>query len=325
MLKKTFTTMIQNKIHLTCQLILLTRGLHGGPEIYIYMYVCVHSLLYHYCIYILGMCISITWDNYNAIHILMHSQQYDTLKIHMKQLAMRWDTIHPCYDAVRFNFNSIRFNTMRFDAMEKIWSLLFLWLFLTQVQFIDRDSVTRSSGPLLCHSSTTITSCCSMMMHGPMLQGSVHNSWKTSQFLHGQHTHQTCHLLSMFGMFWIGVYSSVFQFLPISSNFAQPLKRSGPTFHRPQSATWSTLGEGDVLHCVRQMVVTPDTDWFSDSPGPPPPPNTVKLNILEWPFIVASLRHTRAIMMLSNQHLDMPHLWGGWIISAKEKCSLTQI
>ncbi len=25
------------------------------------------------------------------------------------------------------------------------------------------------------------------------------------------------------------------------------------------------------------------------------------------------------------QHLDMPHLWGGWIISAKERCSLTQI
>ena len=30
---------------------------------------------------------------------------------------------------------------------------------------------------------------------------------------------------------------SVLQFLPISSNFAQPLKRSGPTFHRPQSTT----------------------------------------------------------------------------------------
>ncbi len=29
----------------------------------------------------------------------------------------------------------------------------------------------------------------------------------------------------------------VFQFPPISSNFAQPLKRSGPTFHRPQSTT----------------------------------------------------------------------------------------
>ncbi|ROL49256.1 hypothetical protein DPX16_16871 [Anabarilius grahami] len=73
----------------------------------------------------------------------------------------------------------------------------------------------------------------SMIMHGPMLQGSVHNSWKlkTSQFLHGQHTHRTCHPLRMFEMLWISVYDSVFQFLPISSNFAQPLKRSGPTFH----------------------------------------------------------------------------------------------
>ncbi len=34
----------------------------------------------------------------------------------------------------------------------------------------------------------------------------------------------------------------------------------------------------------------------------------LKLHILEWPFIVASLRHTCAIIILSNQHLDMPHL-----------------
>ncbi len=165
---------------------------------------------------------------------------------------------------------------------------------------------------------TTITSCCSMIMHGLMLQVSVHNSWKlkTSQFLYGQHTHRTCHSLSMFGMLWIGVYDSVFQFLPISSNFTQPLKRSGATFHRPQTTTWSTLCEGDVLHCVRQMVVTPDTDWFSD-----PPPHQYSKTAH---FIVASLRHTCAIIMLPNQHLDMPHLWGGWIISAK-KCSLTQI
>ncbi len=45
-------------------------------------------------------------------------------------------------------------------------------------------------------------------------------------------------------------------------------------------------------------MVTPDTDWFLDTS------NTVKLHILEWPFIVASLRHTCAIIMLSNQHLD---------------------
>ncbi|CDQ97472.1 unnamed protein product [Oncorhynchus mykiss] len=53
--------------------------------------------------------------------------------------------------------------------------------------------------------------------------------------LHGLHTHQTCHPLSMCGMLWIDVYDSVFQFPPISSNFAQPLKRSGTTFHRIQS------------------------------------------------------------------------------------------
>ncbi len=94
-----------------------------------------------------------------------------------------------------------------------------------------RDTVTRSWGPLLCHH---------LMLQQdnarPMLQGSVHNSWKlkTSQFLHGQHTHRTCHPLSMFGMLWIGVYGSLFQFLPISSNFTQPLKRSGPTFHNQQ-------------------------------------------------------------------------------------------
>ncbi len=38
----------------------------------------------------------------------------------------------------------------------------------------------------------------------------------------------------------------------------------------------------------------------------------IKLHIFEWPFIV----DTCAIIMLSNQHFDMPHLWGGWIILA---------
>ncbi len=51
----------------------------------------------------------------------------------------------------------------------------------------------------------------------------------------------------------------------------------------------------------------------------------IKLHILEWSFIVASLRHTCEVIMLSNQHLDMSHLWGGWIILTKDKCSLTPI
>jgi len=44
-------------------------------------------------------------------------------------------------------------------------------------------------------------------------------------------------------------------------------------------------------------VVTPDTGWFSDTNGV----NRVKLYILEWPFIVASLRHICAKIMLYNQ------------------------
>ncbi len=125
------------------------------------------------------------------------------------------------------------------------------------------------------------------------------------------------HVLGCSGSVYTTACSSSCQY-PATS---QPLKRIGPTLHSSQSTTWSTLCEGDVLHCVRQMVVTPDTDWFLD----PPPPHTVKLHILECPFSVASLRHTCAIIMASDQHLDMPHLWGGRIILAMEKCSLTQI
>lgn len=67
-----------------------------------------------------------------------------------------------------------------------------------------------SWGPLLCHSSMTITSCCRMIMDCP--QESVHNSWKlkTFQFLHGQHNYRTCHPLSMSQMLWIGVYDGTF-------------------------------------------------------------------------------------------------------------------
>jgi hypothetical protein len=48
-----------------------------------------------------------------------------------------------------------------------------------------------------------------------------------------------------------------------------------------------------------------------------------KLHILEWPFIVLSTSCTCVMIMLFKQLLDMPHLSGGWIVLAKEKCSLT--
>ncbi len=58
----------------------------------------------------LGMCISIT--EADAIRISMHSQWCDTLNIHMKQLAMRYDS-----PLLRCSSISIRFDTMRFDAI----------------------------------------------------------------------------------------------------------------------------------------------------------------------------------------------------------------
>ena len=123
----------------------------------------------------------------------------------------------------------------------------------TQMHFIDGNLNAQRycDGPLSCHSSTTIISCFSKIMHGPMSRGSVHNSWKLkmSQFFHGLHTHQTRHPLSMFGMLWIDVYDNVFLFPPISTNFAQPLKRSGTIHHR-----FVTLHEANGGH-IRYWLV----------------------------------------------------------------------
>ena len=74
-----------------------------------------------------------------------------------------------------------------------------------------RDTVTRSWGPLWCHSSAA------MFQHGnarPQDTTICKKSWKLKQcqFFHGLHTHQTCHPLTMFGMLWIDMYGSVFQF-----------------------------------------------------------------------------------------------------------------
>ncbi len=48
----------------------------------------------------------------DAIHISMHSQQYETLKIDMKQLPMRYDMIHPYYKCSAI-FDSIQHNEIR--------------------------------------------------------------------------------------------------------------------------------------------------------------------------------------------------------------------
>ena len=119
----------------------------------------------------------------------------------------------------------------------------------------------RSRRPLSCRSSAAIASCINMIMHDPMTQGSVHNSWrlKMSQFFNGLHTHQTCHQLSMFGRLWIGMCRRVLKLMPIFSNFHSI----------PQAMTSSLINSMRRRCVVLQMVVTTDTDWFSD-PRPYP-------------------------------------------------------
>ncbi len=139
-----------------------------------------------------------------------------------------------------------------------------------------------------CHSSTTITSCCSMIMYKDLY--TIPGSWKHP-----------------------------------SSCMASILTAIEEEWTNIPQATVNNLINSMQRRCVALCEANGGHIRYWLVFGPPGAPNTVKLHILEWPFLVASLRHTCAIIMLSNQHLDMPHLWGGWIISAKEKCSLTQI
>ncbi len=129
-----------------------------------------------------------------------------------------------------------------------------------------RDTVTRSWGPLLCHSSTTITSCCSMIMHGPLLQVSVHNSWKlkTSQFLHGQHTHRTCHrsvafiiLVSVYIIDWglfsyqgrNTIFTCVFVTFDSSSWTENVIIKSSPVLKWVVFKWWFNLNMAAIMRC----------------------------------------------------------------------------
>ncbi len=124
--------------------------------------------------------------------------------------------------------------------------------------WIHRDTVTRFWDPLLCHLSTTITSCCSMIMHSPMLQRSVHNSWKlkTSQFLHGQHTHLTRHVTHWACLGSSALDRRIRQRVPVPANIQQLRTAIEEEWTNiSQSTTWSTLCKGDVLHCTRYWLV----------------------------------------------------------------------
>ncbi len=76
-------------------------------------------------IWVVGMCISIT--EADVIQISMHSQRYDTLKIHeVASDAIRFTPITMQCDSISIRFDSTQCDSMQYDAMEKILSLLFL-------------------------------------------------------------------------------------------------------------------------------------------------------------------------------------------------------
>ena len=65
----------------------------------------------------------------------------------------------------------------------------------------------------------------------------------------------------MFGMLCIDIYNSVFQFPPISSNFAQPMKWGETTF-----GSFKGHNQLYVKDYMRQMVVTVmGVRWHSDA------------------------------------------------------------
>ncbi len=113
---------------------------------------------------------------------------------------------------------------------------------LSETFKMHRDTVTRSWGPLLCHSSTSV-SCCSMIMHGPMLQGSVHNSWKlkTSQFLHGQHTSD----MSPIEHVWDALDRRIWQRDPVPANIQQL-----PTAIEEE---WTNIPQATINNLINSM------------------------------------------------------------------------
>ncbi len=97
---------------------------------------------------------------------------------------------------------------------------------------------------------------------------------------------------------WCGyMWSAVVRLVGCTANFSEtPLETAyGGEIHE-QHLWWTFLQSACQLHTPSKLATSVALCCV------------IKLHISEWSFIVSSLRHTCAIIMLSNQHLDMPHL-----------------
>ncbi len=99
---------------------------------------------------------------------------------------------------------------------------------------------------------------------------------------------------------WDALDRSIRQRVPVPANIQQLCTAIEEQWTNIPQATINNLINSMQRRCVALREANGGHGYG--------PLNTVKLQILEWPFIVASLRHTSAIIMLSNQYLNMPHL-----------------
>ncbi len=137
--------------------------------------------------------------------------------------------------------------------------------------WMHRDTVTRSWGSLLCHSSTTITSCSKDLYTIPV-------SWK----------HPSSCLASILSPdmspiehVWDALDRRIRQRVPVPANIQQ------------QHSHWRGVDQHSTGHnqqpdqlYVKEMCCTAWGKWWSHQilTGFRTPPNTVKLHILEWHF-----------------------------------------
>ncbi len=109
---------------------------------------------------------------------------------------------------------------------------------------LDHDTVTGSWGPFLCHSSTTITSCCSMIMHGPMLQGYLHNSWNCENIpVRAWPAYSPD--MSPIEHVWDALDRRIRQRVPVPANIQQ--------FHRAIEEEWTNIQQATINNLINSM------------------------------------------------------------------------
>ncbi len=126
---------------------------------------------------------------------------------------------------------------------------------------------------------------------------------------------------------WDALDRRIRQLVPVPANIQQLHIAIEEEWTNIQQATINNLVNSMRRRCValREANGGYTRYWLVFRP-PWTPPQYSKTAHFRVAFYCGQPKaHTYAIIMLSNQHLDMPYLWGGWIISVKEKCSLTQI